>query len=641
MELFSEKEKVSNLLFIFIIISLLIVLSSQVVLPAYAEFLNAREAKIKAVAVKSTQPPEGAVINISVVVAPGDGRVFVSTVPYTQIDMQGSAQLAALTACDVLGLDFMKYDFFFTIEADSPIVGGPSAGGVMTIAAISALKNLTLRNDVYMTGMIYPDGFIGPVGGIPYKLKAAADHGAKIFLIPKGQRVVTVEETVEEKKGPFIFISKKSKPVDLYEYGKELGVKVIEVEKIEDALLYYTNYTIVKSQQKTNLSKYSNLLIQLADKMKKETSDLYATVKATGAKLDKANEFISKGDESYRKGYYYTATSQYFTAKIELRYLYYTHTIKNDSDLEREFKRVSDEINSTKKFLSSHRNLGIESFQLFGAAQERITLAEDYLYQARTADDFEKSLRFLALSRERIESARVWLSLLETIKEDLPIKSEDLQRRAQFYLSQAESMVIYASQIGGYSGLIDEAQKSIDISRKQLEEGFFAGSAISAIDGITKASLSIELIDVNENSLKSKVASANNSARITIGEVEKIVTPVLPVAYLEYADTAENPVLKLSYYKLSERLAKLMLSLSRAFPKSKVVKVELSYPMENVTPTQKGKSTPAMPDISRIKPEIPKLPEIEKYLPGFEAYLAIILIISTAYMLRNLRKPKG
>ncbi|RLI84303.1 serine protease-like protein [Archaeoglobales archaeon] len=622
------------MLIFFIVSSLFIILSNQTVLQAGAQFLNANEARIKAVAVKSTEPPEGAVINISVIVTPGDGRVFVSTIPYTQIDMQGSAQLAALTACDVLGLDFMKYDFFFTIEADSPIVGGPSAGGVMTVAAISALKNLSLREDVYMTGMIYPDGFIGPVGGIPYKLKAAADNGAKIFLIPKGQRVVTVEETVEEKRGPFIFISKKSKPVDLYEYGKELGVKVIEVEKIEDALLYYTNYTIAKSQQEMNLSRYSNLLLQLAERMKKDTTDLYSTVKATGASLKKADEFISKGDESYKNGYYYTATSQYFTAKIELRYLYYTHIVKNDNDLEVEFGRIENEINSTKDMLSSQKELGVESFQLFGAAQERVTLAEDYLYRARTSDDFEKSLRYLALSKERIESAKVWLSLLETIKEDIPIKSEDLQRRAQFYLSQAESMVVYASQIGGYPELIDEAEKSIDISRRQLEEGFFAGSAISAIDGITKASLSIELINVDEESLNSKISSANNSARTAIGEVEKIVTPVLPVAYLEYADTAENPVVKLSYYKLSERLAKLMLSVSRAFPESTIVKVELNYPE---TPT-KATPTPTptnVPDISKIKPEVPRLPEIEKYIPGFEAYLAFVLLISTAYLIRG------
>jgi uncharacterized protein len=610
------------------VIFTLILLSFILVGHTSAEFVNASESKIKAVAVKSTEPPEGAVINISVIVTQGNGRVFVSTIPYTQIDMQGSAQLAALTACDVLGLDFMKYDFFYTIEADSPIVGGPSAGGVMTIAAVSALKKLNLRSDVYMTGMIYPDGFIGPVGGIPYKLKAAAQEGAKIFLIPKGQRIVTIEETVEERKGPFIFVRTKSKPIDLYEYGKELGVRVIEVEKLEDALLYYTNHTLVKSQPATNFSKYSDLLLQLANKMKEDTLALYSEVKKTDAKLDKVEEYISEGDESFGRGHFYTATSRYFTAKIELRYLYYSQKIRNEEDLENEFENVEREINSTKDYLFSQKEFGVESFQLFGAAQERITLAEAYMYRARTSESFDDSLRYLALSKERIESARVWLSLLETIREEVPIKIQDLKRRAQFYLSQAESMVVYASQIGGYSKLIDDAENSIELSRRQLEEGFFAGSAISAIDGITKASLSIELINVDEDLLDSKVKSASSSARIAIGEVEKFVTPVLPVAYLEYAETAENKVVALSYYKLSERLAKLMLSLSRAFPESTLVKVELTYPELQTTPES------VLPNLTGMKPTVPKLPELEKYLPGFELSLGL-LAISLAYLLRK------
>ncbi|MEM2086547.1 MAG: serine protease-like protein, partial [Archaeoglobaceae archaeon] len=105
---------------------------------------------IKAVAVKSGESPEGVVINITVSLSPGNGRVFVSTTPFTEIDMQGSAQLSALTACDLLGIDFMKYDFFYVIEADAPIVGGPSAGAVMTIATISLLKNLSLKEEIYM-----------------------------------------------------------------------------------------------------------------------------------------------------------------------------------------------------------------------------------------------------------------------------------------------------------------------------------------------------------------------------------------------------------------------------------------------------------------------------------------------------------
>jgi uncharacterized protein len=607
---------------------------------ASAEFVNANEVNIKAVAVKSTEPPEGAVINISVTVTPGKGRVFVSTTPYTQIDMQGSAQLAALTACDVLGIDFMNYDFFFTIEAESPIVGGPSAGGVMTVATISALKNLSLRNDVFMTGMIYPDGFIGPVGGIPYKLKAASENGAKVFLVPKGQKIVYVEERVEEKKGPFIFISRKTKPVDLVAYGNSLGVKVYEVETIEDALMYYTNYTITKSQSNLNLSKYSDLLKRLAEKMKKDTMDLYTTVKNTGVEgIEKAEEFIREGDESYQRGYYYTSTSQYFTAKIELRYLYYTYRIKSDEDLIHEFASVEEEINSTKNYLLAQKQIGVESFQLFGAAQERVTLAENYLYSARTSNNLENSLRYLALSKERVESAKVWLSLLETVNEDIPLKTDELKKRAQFYLGQAESLVVYASQIGGYTNLIEEADKSIELSRKQLGEGFYAGSAISAIDSITKASLSIELINADENIIKSKNEVSRQSAKSALGEVEKIVTPVLPVAYFEYAETSENLVVKLSYYKLSERLAKLILAVSKVYPERNLVKVEFETPYgESVSEPKQDKTPVKLPDINKIKPEIPKLPDIPKELiSGFEGLVAVTALSATLYLIRRRR----
>jgi uncharacterized protein len=604
---------------IYLVLALIVFVSSISV--SHAEFVNATEVNIKAVAVKSTEPPEGAVINISVIVTPGEGRVFVSTIPYTQIDMQGSAQLAALTACDILGLDFMNYDFFFTVEANSPIVGGPSAGGVMTIATMSALKNLTPRSDVFMTGMIYPDGFIGPVGGIPYKLEASAKSGAKIFLIPKGQRVVNIEETVQEKRGPFIFVTTKTKPIDLVEYGKKLGVEVIEVETVEEAFLYYTNQTIVKPQLTTNLSKYSDLLKMLAEIMKRETNDLYRKVEKFGIS-DRAREMIRKGEESYRKGDYYTSTSQYFTAKIELRGIYYKNTVKNENDLEIELNAVEREINESKQYLLSQKEMGVESFQIFGAAQERITLAEDYLYLARTSDDMDSAIGYLALAKERVESAKVWLSLLETISEDIPIKKEEIERRTQFYLSQAESIVVYAIEIGGYSQLIDEAEKSIKLARNQLEEGFYAGSAVSAIDGITKASLSIELINVDEDTLNAKVYSANESARRAIGELEKIITPVLPVAYVEYADTSENPVKRLSYYKLSERLAKLMLSLSRAYPERKLIEVEFTQPSDMV------KESDIIPNITKTKIEqIEKIGKIIEKIPGFEASTAIIALV--------------
>ncbi len=586
--------------------------------PVHAEFVNAKVVTIKAVAVKTGERPEGAVINITVIITPGTGKVFVSTTPYTEIDMQGSAQLAALTACDLLGVDFTKHDFFYEIRADAPIVGGPSAGAVMTIATIAGLKNLTLRKDVFMTGMIYPDGFIGPVGGIPYKLEAAAKAGAKIFLIPKGQRYVYVQETVEEKQGPFIVITKRLKPVDVEELGKKLGVKVIEVSTIEQALWYYTGYTIQKPKPSVNISKYSDLMKVLAVNMKNRTMKLLNEVEKF-EKPEDALRTIKEGDKYYKEGYYYTATCKYFQASIRLRYLLYRNIISNSDQLKRAFDNVSKEIDKMKDYLKKIKQLGVESFQVVGAAEDRVAWAERYLFDAETCGDFDQALWYLALARERIESAKVWLSLLNTIKVDVPINMNELKKRAEFYFREAESLIVYARSIGGYSNLISGAEEAIDLARDQFDSGFYAGSVITCMDAITKASLSIEFIGVVTNSmLETKLNASKKAAEEAIAEAEKAVTPILPVAYYEFAENQKDMAIAISYYKLSERLAKLILFLAKAYPKVELVKT--SKPP--ATSMEGNYSTHTLAKISNIE------------IPGFEIWM-VIVAMALCYLIRR------
>jgi len=586
-----------------------------------AQFVNAKVVNIKAVAVKTGEKPEGATIDITVTITPGSGKVFVSTTPYTEIDMQGSAQLAALTACDLLGMDFMKYNFFYEIRAEAPIVGGPSAGAVMTIATIAALKNLSIRKDVFMTGMIYPDGFIGPVGGIPYKLEAAAKSGAKVFLIPKGQRIVYVQEKVEQKKGPFIIVTTKTKPIDLVEYGKKFGVDVVEVSTIEEALWYYTGYTIEKPKPTFSISKYSDLLKILAVNMKNSTMDLLAEVENI-TRPDEIKEIIKEGDRYFDEGYYYTATSKYFQAKIELRYLYYRVTITDSDELSKEFDRVEKEIDDMVNYLKGLKDVGVESFQIIGAAEERVALAERYLFDAKTSGDFDKALYNLAWAKERIESARTWLSLLNTIKEDVPINREELKKRAEFYFREAESILIYASSIGGYPNLITSAEDSMDLARKQFDMGFYAGAAITCIDAITRASLSVEFIGIKNNEmLNAKLESAKKSAERALTEAEKARTPILPIAYYEFAETQKDTFVAISYYKLSGRLAKLILVVAKAYPERGLVQVE--YPP--VTPSENHyKQQQKLHEISNVE------------VPGFCA-LAGVMAIAVASCVRRKR----
>ena len=564
---------------------------------ASAQFENPKIARIKAVAVTSGENPTGVVINITVIVTEGNGKVFVSTTPYTEIDMQGSAQLAALTACDLLGIDFTKYDFFYVIEADAPIVGGPSAGAVMTIATIAALKGLKLNPYVYMSGMIYPDGFIGPVGGLNYKLEAAAKSGGKIFLIPKGQRIIYVEEKKVQRIGFISIITTEIKKMDLVDYGKRFGVEVYEVETINDALKFYTGYEIKKPTPTFNITEYSAILRKLAEGMKKSIEEL-------GIRNERIDELIDEAKEYYNKGLYYTATSRYFEAKILMRYELYKNEIKTAKDFDKEVERISKEITEMKKYLKNAK-IGIESFQLFAAAQERIGEAERLLEKAKTARSNEDALYYLAYAKERVESAKLWLSLLPEIKEDYELNPQEVKKRAEFYFSQARSIFVYASSLSGNEYLLNKAYQSIELSRTLLKDELYAGASVVAVDAIVQSSLAIELkygsIDVKDS---------EQSAKLAISEVENSVIPILPAAYYEFAKTSNDRVLKVMYYKLSERLAKLLGVMSKLSSEKKLVYTEFKPP--SVTETRKIEVT-----------------------PGFEITIGFIAIVITYYMKRR------
>lgn len=65
-------------------------------------------------------------------------------------------------------------------------IGGPSAGLMFTLALIDKLTPGDLSGGKFVagTGTIDPDGKVGPIGGIQYKMIAARDKGAETFLVP-------------------------------------------------------------------------------------------------------------------------------------------------------------------------------------------------------------------------------------------------------------------------------------------------------------------------------------------------------------------------------------------------------------------------------------------------------------------------
>lgn len=65
-------------------------------------------------------------------------------------------------------------------------IGGPSAGLMFSLAMVDKLTPGELNGGRFVagTGTIDPQGKVGPIGGIQYKMMAARDAGAETFLVP-------------------------------------------------------------------------------------------------------------------------------------------------------------------------------------------------------------------------------------------------------------------------------------------------------------------------------------------------------------------------------------------------------------------------------------------------------------------------
>jgi len=157
----------------------------------------------------------GHVIPLEVIIKDGNGNLFLN-VANVLVDesMQSSAQTAIQVAREVTRTSLTNKDVLINVKA--PVqegklsISGGSAGGAITIAAIAAMMGIEPRQDVLMTGTINEDHSIGQIGAPRAKGIAARQNGAKLFIVPPGQKA---------------------------EVG-DIGIEVMEVRTIEEAVNY-------------------------------------------------------------------------------------------------------------------------------------------------------------------------------------------------------------------------------------------------------------------------------------------------------------------------------------------------------------------------------------------------------------------
>jgi len=184
---------------------------------------------------------EGAMLDISVEMVPGRGRVLVQTVPLMGVIFQDTANIAVTLAQERTGADLSQSDVIFSITANEEIPGvdGPSAGALMTVLVLSSINSAPLNPLVTVTGTIDEQGNVGAVGGILEKAEISEQTGKELILIPEENRQLEITSETGRSVGGIVISEGESEIVDAESYiEEEIGIEVEYVSDLDDILQY-------------------------------------------------------------------------------------------------------------------------------------------------------------------------------------------------------------------------------------------------------------------------------------------------------------------------------------------------------------------------------------------------------------------
>ena len=475
-----------------ILILLLIILVSGFSIATSQYYIDeSRHVVIVAVAQLSNGSYTGVAADLFARVScPGSGHVYVETFPLAEIDLQASTRVAAIIASTVANVSFWSCDFYASIRSDSPIVGGPSASGVTAVAFAAALLRLPINESIVMTGMIMPDGSIGPVGGVYYKLQAAISRGARMFLVPYGQTTDIVYTVVAQRVGPLTVYRTVPQTVNLTSYGASHGVVVKPVANIYEALSIFTgglfSYSI-GGYGETVVAIYNSVAPSLKsgiDNMKKEVSNvinLSKTIEQRALSTSYAyslsqllnnidngiSSYTSLGSDLEAQNQLYSAASAYFQALI---YAYWRLHLLNAVISRSYLSDVAEELRSRVYDLlevvwsMSKQPLDISKLSILINTVDRLYEALIYVNRSASASYLDVATQYLAVASARISTAGFWLSLfnLSTSPLGRVIEPGDLENLSAVISALAQNIysyiIAFSSQTTIPQNLFSEAQ---------------------------------------------------------------------------------------------------------------------------------------------------------------------------------------
>jgi len=496
---------------------------------------NAQQGHMKLLAVSDTEQGQvGGIADLYLEMQPGTGRVFLETFPLTKVDTQISTRFAKEVACDFASADCSNFDFFYTITADSPIIAGPSAGAAISVLTFSLIKGIALDKNTAITGTINSGGLIGPVGGLKAKTEAASKSGISKVLIPIGESAGVGNETANES-------------FDLKELRKKLGIEIIEISTIEEALFEFTgkrfrekkaNLTISQSYKDT----MKILAVQLCSRSARLMDDAadISIDNLTKQVMENALNLSKRGKESFQKSMFYSSASYCFGSNVEFNYLSLLQKNLTEEGITEEVQKLKDQSNQFEGEIEDKKLKTITDLESYMVVKERLAEANEFLNLVlESIKDKNVSLHNLAYAQERISSARSWSQFLKNTGKEFNLNQEVIKDACRTKLAEVEERLQYV-QITLPQNM-ENTRKELAYAYKDLESGnyelclFKASKAKANVDTVLSV-FGVKMEDV-EKIVANKLGIVE---RNIVDEAEKGIFPILGYSYFEYANSLKD-----------------------------------------------------------------------------------------------------
>jgi uncharacterized protein len=512
----------------------------------------------------------GVIADLTVEVRPGEGHVFMDTIPLTKIDTQASARLAREVACQTLSIDCSNLDFFYIIRSSYVMIGGPSAGAALTVATMAALQNVELNEDVVVSGTINPAGSVGPVGGLLQKAEAVHDMNVTVFLVPANQEIQHDPVTDQD--------------VNLIAKAKnEWGLLVVPVEDVIDVYKYMAGIELQKvyvSSTEIASAKLDSALMKLSQGLLPKADDSLSAAKRSAITaalelkdkidpvLNRSENYLGQAQTNFEDGNYYSASSYAVRSYIDSLYtknlIDYDKT-KNDTAVKRIIDRIDEQITTFENLFLNNKTVdSIDDIEVFAVVIDRMREAEELINESKTALAENKSdtaLYLAAYAEVRKNTAYEWLTLADEFKGNLTLRFDQslLKDFALQRIEESRNSVIYSQTVAG-SGFLTQAETLLQDSEFAYNEGKYVFSLFSAAKARALANLALEVSGVTNDTVGAKIEYLENEAAKAIQNAEeKGLTPILALSYLEFAKSLKesDPVEALVFLSYSKEMAQI------------------------------------------------------------------------------------